>query len=157
MSGVRTKLSIYVVILMNLSSCLYNPPMDMSALSRKQVGNMGEDFVADYLRKEGYRIVGRNIARKTGEIDVIASKAETLHFVEVKTILCRELPEEGKTRDEYDPSANLHAYKIKKVARTSEWYVAEKDWEGDWQVDGALVWVRTRDGAFKIEYLPQIL
>ncbi|MEK7079870.1 MAG: YraN family protein [Patescibacteria group bacterium] len=131
--------------------------MDISTLSTKEVGNLGEKLVADYLKHEGYRIVAKNVVRKTGEIDVIAQKGNVLHFVEVKTIVCREFPKEGSAADEYDPSANLHAHKIQKVARTSEWYVMDTDWEGDWQVDGALVWLRARDGASTIEHLPQIL
>lgn len=131
--------------------------MDLSALSRKEIGDLGERLVADFLRRQGYSIEGRNIARRTGEIDVLAKKGGTLHFIEVKTLLCRELPEEGSSRDAYDPSANLHEAKVRRVARTSEWYVAEKGWEGDWQVDGALVWLRSRDGAAKIDHLPQIL
>ena len=60
-------------------------------------------------------------------------------------------------RDEYDPSLNLHEAKVRKVARTAEWYVAEKDWEGEWQVDGCLVWLRRHDGIAKVRYLPQIV
>jgi len=125
--------------------------------SRKETGNTGEAAVAVYLKRDGFRIVGRNVARKTGELDVIAQKGNTLHFVEVKTVLCQEFPNPESVADAYDPSMNLHEYKIRKVARTAEWYVAEKEWEGDWQVDGALVWLRARDNAVHIEYLPQIM
>lgn len=125
--------------------------------SRKDTGNKGEEEVASYLKREGYCVLGRNIARKTGEIDVLARKGDTLHFVEVKTLRCGEFPEEGREEDRFDPSANLHEHKIRKVARTAEWYVAEIDWEGEWQVDGALVWIRERDEAVSIEYLPQIV
>ena len=52
---------------------------------------------------------------------------------------------------------NLHAYKIRNVVKTAEWYVAEHDWEGEWQVDAALVWLREGDGAAKVTYLPQIV
>lgn len=109
-----------------------------------------------YLQRKGFVLVGRNYMRKTGEIDVIARKADTLHFVEVKTILCREFPITN-TADIYDPSANLHETKIRKVARTSEWYVAENGWSGEWEVDGALVWIRERDAMARVSYLPQLL
>jgi len=57
----------------------------------------------------------------------------------------------------YDPSLNLHQAKVRKVARTGEWYVLEKKWEGEWQVDGMLVWLRRRDSVARVSYLPQIV
>ncbi|HUY05487.1 MAG TPA: YraN family protein [Candidatus Paceibacterota bacterium] len=131
--------------------------MDISSKTRKEVGALGENVAAEYLRRHGFRIRDRNIARKTGELDIIAEQGDTLHFVEVKTNLVDEFPDDAGTGDAYDPSQNLHEAKIRKVARTGEWYVLEKDWEGEWQVDGVLVWLRRRDGMAKVRYLPQIV
>ena len=131
--------------------------MDISSLSPKQVGALGEKVVAEYVRRHGMKVVAKNVTRKTGEIDLIAREGNTLHFIEVKSILCVQFPQEWSGDDAYDPSANLHEAKIRRVARTSEWYVANIEWEHDWQVDGALVWLRKRDGKAKVRYLPQIL
>jgi putative endonuclease len=131
--------------------------VDISLFTRKEVGALGEKVAAHYLTKRGYRVIDRNIARKTGEIDVILQKGDTLHFVEVKSILCQEFPDPKGREDAYDPSANLHEQKIRKVARTAEWYLMEKNWEGEWQVDGCLVWLRSRDGLARVAYLPQIV
>jgi len=136
--------------------------VDLSSKTRKEVGNLGESIACEYLRRHGFKIRDRNIARKTGELDVIAEKPAcagmegTLHFVEVKTILSDEFPRTENTKDEYDPSLNLHEAKVRKVARTGEWYVLEKKWKGEWQVDGCLVWLRRRDGMAKVSFLPQI-
>jgi len=131
--------------------------MDISSYTRKEVGNLGETVAAEYLRRHGFRIRDRNVARKTGELDIIAEREDTLHFVEVKTILANRFPDENDPHDVYDPSLNLHEAKIRKVARTGEWYVLENDWEGDWQVDGILVWMRRSDGMARVSYLPQIV
>ncbi len=138
--------------------------MDISAKSRKEVGNLGEKVAAEYLRRHGFRIRDRNVARKTGEIDIIASEGGTLHFVEVKAILVDNFPcatdakrDKFDRADEYDPAVNLHEAKIRKVARTGEWYVLEKGWEGEWQVDACLVWLRREDGVARVSYLPQIV
>ena len=132
--------------------------MDVSSLSRKEVGAIGEKVAAEYLKRHGFFIRDRNIARKTGELDIIAEKENTLHFVEVKTVLAEDFPlAENKGEDRYDPSLNLHQAKVRKVARTGEWYVLEKKWEGEWQVDGCLVWLRRRDGMARVNYLPQIV
>ncbi len=130
--------------------------MNVSAKSRKEIGALGERVAAEYLRRHGFRIVDRNVARKTGELDIVAEKVGVLHVVEVKTVLAGEFPDERNARDEYDPSFNLHEAKIRKVARTGEWYVLEKGWEGDWQIDGCLVWLRRGDGKALVRYLPHI-
>ncbi len=131
--------------------------MDLSSKTRKEVGALGEAIAAEYLKRRGFSIEDRNIARKTGELDLIAREGSVLHFVEVKTVLADEFPDEKYATDEYDPSLNLHESKIRKVARTAEWYAMEKGWEGDWQVDGCLVWLRRRDGLARVRYLPQIV
>ncbi|WP_200820208.1 YraN family protein [Acidaminococcus provencensis] len=48
-------------------------------------GNWGEDAAAQYLEKQGYRIVARNYACAYGELDIIAQTKNTLVFVEVKS------------------------------------------------------------------------
>lgn len=131
--------------------------MDISSYSRKEVGALGEKVATEYLKRHGFSIRDRNFARKTGELDIVAEKVDTLHFVEVKTILTDEFRDANSAVDDYDPSLNLHEAKIRKVARTGEWYVLEKNWEGDWQVDGMLVWLRRRDGMARVQYLPQIV
>jgi len=132
--------------------------MELFGKDRKEIGDLGEKTAAEYLRRRGFQIRGRNIGRKTGELDIVAECDGVLHMVEVKTILCREFPnEEDESGDEYNPAMNLHEAKVKRVARTAEWYVAETDWEGEWQVDGALVWFREQDGMARVHYLPQII
>lgn len=130
---------------------------DISSYSTKELGALGEEAATLYLKKHGFFVVERNVVRKTGEIDVIAKKKSTLHFVEVKARLCKEFPHNQAGGGDFDPSANLHNVKIAKVTRTASWYVAEKCWEGEWQIDGLLVWLRGRDGAAYVSYLPQIL
>lgn len=52
--------------------------------SKKLIGQWGEDQACEYLRRRGYRIIGRNYACRFGEIDIIARKRGYLAFVEVK-------------------------------------------------------------------------
>jgi putative endonuclease len=125
--------------------------------TRKEIGALGERVAVLYLSRHGQSKVEMNVARKTGEIDVITRTRDTLHFVEVKTFAVERLPRSARTTDDYDPSGNIHEAKIRKIARTAEWYVAENGWEGEWQIDAVLVWLRKRDGAAFVRYLPQIL
>ncbi len=50
----------------------------------RERGNAAEDFAAKYLKKCGYKIIGRNFSCRYGEIDIIARKNEYIVFVEVK-------------------------------------------------------------------------
>lgn len=52
---------------------------------KRRLGFFGERRAARFLKRNGYRIVERNFKCKAGEIDIIASKGETLAFIEVKT------------------------------------------------------------------------
>ncbi len=131
--------------------------MDITNYTKKDIGNLGERMAAEYLRRNGFELVDKNVSKKTGEIDIIMRKEDTLHFIEVKTVLCDVFPQPNSTKDSYDPADNLHPLKIRKVARTSEWYVGNTEWAGDWQVDAALVWIRKSDGRGKVLYIPQIL
>ncbi|MBQ8967650.1 YraN family protein [Ruminococcus sp.] len=51
----------------------------------RSIGNIGEDYVCEYLRQNGYEIVSRNFTIRGGEVDIIASQGNKLAFVEVKT------------------------------------------------------------------------
>lgn len=50
----------------------------------KLLGRWGEDRAAEYLKKKGYRILGRNYSCRMGEVDIIAQKGRFLVFAEVK-------------------------------------------------------------------------
>lgn len=47
-------------------------------------GNKSENFVCDFLKKKGYKIIKRNFHCKYGEVDIITEKDEYIVFVEVK-------------------------------------------------------------------------
>ena len=50
------------------------------------LGQTGEELAADYLMKNGFRILSRNWNLHRGcELDIVACKDGLLHFVEVKT------------------------------------------------------------------------
>lgn len=49
-----------------------------------ELGRIGENIIADYITKLGYKVVERNFACNQGEIDIIAKDKEELVFIEVK-------------------------------------------------------------------------
>jgi putative endonuclease len=63
------------------------------------LGIWGENIVTEYLIKEGYAIEARNWRSNHHEIDIIATKGNTIAFVEVKTRgLCGGDPLTAMTR-----------------------------------------------------------
>ncbi len=76
-----------------------------------ETGINGENKATQYLLEKGYEIIERNYRTKTGEIDIIAKKAETLVFVEVKT-----LPQ--ATPDML--SSVLNRQKLQRILKTSK-------------------------------------
>lgn len=50
-----------------------------------ELGRIGENIIADYITKLGYKVVERNFECNQGEIDIIAKDKEELVFIEVKT------------------------------------------------------------------------
>lgn len=49
------------------------------------IGRWGEALIAEYLRRQGYRLLATGYRCRMGEIDLIGTKADILAFVEVKT------------------------------------------------------------------------
>jgi putative endonuclease len=65
----------------------------------KNTGNKGEALAADWLLQNQFIILEKNWRYKHTEVDIIATKHHTLHFVEVKTRTQKQfgLPEESIT------------------------------------------------------------
>lgn len=60
------------------------PVKPLVARATRELGDFGEDAAARYLQKKRYKIIERNWRVKAGEVDIIAEKDGTIHFVEVK-------------------------------------------------------------------------
>ena len=53
----------------------------------KRLGRRGESQAVKYLKRKGYKILERGYKNPFGEVDIIASKDDTVAFVEVKNTL----------------------------------------------------------------------
>lgn len=89
-------------------------------MNTREKGDICEDIACYFLKKRGYEIVERNYLKKWGEIDIIASKADLLHFIEVKGIYV------AGNIDQIRPEENVNELKIKKLRRIIQTYLNER-------------------------------
>ncbi|MBO7341396.1 MAG: YraN family protein, partial [Clostridia bacterium] len=57
----------------------------MKLFTKQNIGKRGERIAARYLKKQGFRVVGRNLHFGKNELDLVAKSKTVLAFVEVKT------------------------------------------------------------------------
>ena len=62
-----------------------NKGLSNKQLSYKEAGVIGEDAVADFLKRRGHRIITQNYETFFGELDIVSIVNGTLVFTEVKT------------------------------------------------------------------------
>jgi putative endonuclease len=107
----------------------------------QKIGQLGEEIASVYLKNNGFKILDRNYYKFIGEIDIVAEKDSTLHFIEIKSVSCETdliptgiRPEENFTRDKQ--------YKFKKIIT---YYLADKrvSHETNIQVDLICVFINT--------------
>jgi len=108
-----------------------------------RVGRIGEETASRFLVKRGFAIVARNFRKKWGEIDIIAEKDDILRFVEVKTVSRENLQNfSQETLDGYRPEDNVHPWKLQRLSRTIQSYLAEKNMDDrEWQFDVVTVYL----------------
>ena len=57
----------------------------MSETKSQELGKLGEDIAVNFLLKNGYTIIGRNLHFSHNELDIVAEDNDYIVFVEVKT------------------------------------------------------------------------
>ncbi len=95
-----------------------NSPIKMKDASKINTGKQGEKIAADFLKKNGYRIIEKNFRCVLGEIDIIAREKDELDFIEVKT---RNSGELGY------PEQAVGTKKQKKMSQLALWYLQKKN------------------------------
>jgi putative endonuclease len=93
-------------------------------------GQRAEFFAALYLRCKGYRILARRYSVRGGEIDLIARKASTIAFVEVK----------------YRPTLAvamiaIDGWKRRRVSRAASVWLATHPWAATFTLRGDAIYL----------------
>lgn len=81
------------------------------------IGKKGEDIAERYLRRHGYRILGKNYKTPSGEIDIVALDKGTIVFVEVKT---------RRSGDFGPPELSVNSIKRQKIIKSAFHFLSKK-------------------------------
>lgn len=79
-------------------------------------GNFGEALAATYLQQNGFTLLHQNWRHSHWEVDIIASRNNVLHFVEVKTRRTKKFghPEESVSKKKIQNLINASAAYLQK-------------------------------------------
>lgn len=104
----------------------------MKKFSTQSIGQIGEDYVAKFLKKKHYKILARNYQKRYGEIDIIAENKNYIAFVEVKT----------RHTDSMTSAAEaVNRQKQLKIIKTASMYLSENETEKFCRFDVCEVYV----------------
>jgi putative endonuclease len=116
---------------------------------KQKIGQIGEQIAENYLKNNKFRIIGRNYRKPWGEIDLIARKGESLHFVEVKTQMADFVNR---------PDHKVDWRKQKRIQRAALTYLSEKrcPLDQEWQIDVIAIELTPDLGVWEIRYVERI-
>lgn len=83
-------------------------------------GKQAENAAADYLRSKKFKILDQNWRTRWCEIDIVAQKKKTMHFVEVKY---RKSADWGSGLEYITPK------KLEQMKFAAEFWVADNSWK----------------------------
>lgn len=111
--------------------------------SHNELGQIGEEIAAQYLLKQGYKILRRNFYFDKAEIDIIAQKEkDTVVIVEVKT----------RNSDFFgDPQSFVTPAKIKKLVKAANEYIVSNDLDVEVRFD--IIAILKNQKVEKLEHL----
>jgi len=132
----------------------------------QKIGEIGENIAVRFLMKHDFSILDRNYTKKWGEIDIVAEKANKIYFIEVKSVsretLNTFIPKSytgSDERYEHRPEDNMHPWKLKRLSRTIQTYLLNKniDEEKEWQIDLLVVYLCQKEKKAKIKVVSDII
>jgi putative endonuclease len=117
----------------------------MADTEKQILGRLGEDLACDFLEKNGYRIVRRNIHLGKNELDIIVEDDDYIVFVEVKTRSCL-YPESG---DYGIPGRAVDKGKPKNTVKAAKDYMLQNYLNKQPRIDVIEVYLLEQKSEFK--------
>ena len=98
-------------------------------MNTKNKGDLAEKKAISYLEDRSFKIIEKNFyAKKLGEIDIIASKDDIYHFIEVKS-----------AQDYETAINNITPSKLSKIKRSLNYYIQTKNVSNAYCIDVIIV------------------
>jgi len=111
---------------------------------RQSLGHLGESLAADFLKDQGYMIIGRNFRTPYGEIDLVAQIDEVIVFVEVKTRASKSLG---------PPEISITPKKQEHIRCAAEYYIQlHVELHNDWRIDVITIQIPKADSPPLIDH-----
>ena len=108
------------------------------------LGKEGEEMAAKYLEDKGYTILDRDWHCGHKDLDLVATKDDTVVFVEVKT---------RTSTDWGDPEDFINDRKIRRIVNSADAYIRYNRIDMDVRFD--VVSIVVEKGEFKLEHIEQ--
>lgn len=97
--------------------------MKNNKLNSRQKGNIAENKAKEYLLNNGFEIITSNYYTPYGEIDIIATKDDIYHFIEVKS------------GDKIEPLLNVTQKKLDRIYKSIDIYLSKNNIDVVYSVD----------------------
>ncbi len=91
-------------------------------------GDIAEENTCKFLQQQGFMILERNFYSRFGEIDIIATKSDLLHFIEVKS-----------AQDYERALQNITPKKLQRILKTVDVYLKKRPTQASYCIDVAAV------------------
>ncbi len=125
-----------------------------------EIGFIGEDLAAIWLKNHGFSILERNYRKKWGEIDIVARGTDKIvHFIEVKSVSheTKEDLESSVLRGTYRPEDNVHKNKQDRLKRAIQTWISDNSYEGDIVIDILTVRVVPREKYARVSLIENVI
>ena len=126
---------------------------------RNRIGALGERIVAERLKDCDWTIQEQNYLKKWGEIDIVAHETSKVHFIEVKTVSyeTKNALKNAISHETWRPEENVHYKKLQRLGRTIQSWLIEHNYNGEWQLDVAIVRIVPREKYATVKILSNVI
>lgn len=108
------------------------------------LGAAGENYAAQFLAQQGFRLLAQNYKTRLGEVDLIVQQGNTVAFVEVKT----------RTSHYFHSSLLITPAKQRRIAKAAQQFILDNRMDGDLVLRFDTVFVSLKENAVDFEYIP---